>query len=433
MTTQVVSSDIPRLEAGQAVGDFEVLKLIKAGGQGILYLMCPILPSDTTRRLLRFQMSMFGATQRLTQKYQLGVLKFSRPAYEANLHDERGYLALPEAEHDHLGRTYSRRYGMSTRRRARADLAFAELIDRNGNRDSYPYITLAYEPGGSVKDLMERRRYKPLTAAQAVKIGIQIAEAVAHLHTRLRLVHHDISPANMMFHERLSALRSKEPWMVLVDLAAAESIDKPRQRSIYGVKIYMPPERLKDTPDPISEHIDIYALGMVLYELMTGRLDDQPTRDLRDTSRRIPPLVERLPSVSAELNAVITGATERDLGLRKRAVPNMAAMAHALRNVPEAQLDGTIRAPLTSRFIMKMTGLALAVILPLVLAAVLLASALGAPAAPTATPTPEQPTAEAVETTAPTQAPTVVETPRPTAVPTSTRVPRRTPTPTPTP
>ena len=126
------------------------------------------------------------------------------------------------------------------------------------------YIIMDYVPGGTLADLIKARGR--LSVGQAVKITVQIAAALEVAH-RNGLVHRDVKPDNIMFDE--------DGTPKLADLGVAKfEGDRNTTLTMTGVIIgtpaYMSPEQLIDS-HKIDARADIYSLGVVLYEMLSGK------------------------------------------------------------------------------------------------------------------------------------------------------------------
>lgn len=318
-------SDIPPLRPGARVSSFEIVGPVGDGGQGRLYLVRPWRDGDLlrawSRRRLRRRAARYAITQRAIEAEQLGVIKLAHPDSQANLLNEREYLSMSEAAHLHLVGAYGRRFP-APRAYARTGFGSVALTGEDGVPRSYAYLALAYEPAGSLAELIARGAGHPLPVAQAVTIAVQVAAALDHLHVVLGLVHHDVCPQNVM-------LRSERPpHAVLVDLASAESIAAPRHFSVYGHERYLPPERLADPPNAAGPCVDIYSLGVLLHDM----LGDPTAR-----ARRLSPadhLSATNPDIPAELDRLVACALDPDPVRRGAALPSASAFAAALCALP---------------------------------------------------------------------------------------------------
>ena len=130
----------------------------------------------------------------------------------------------------------------------------------NGEHEGLPFLLMEYLEGPTLFDLLEERPGRRLGIADAVRTAIHIGAGLHHLH-RAGFLHLDLKPANLL-------LRDSVP--VLVDFDAARRIDPTRRpRVALGTAPYMAPEHVElRTLTPAT---DVYGLGAVLYELVTGR------------------------------------------------------------------------------------------------------------------------------------------------------------------
>ncbi len=417
----------PRLRPGQPIDDYEILWLIAESGASTLYLVRPWHDHQFLRNLSRWGLGLrlwlVGSSTEHAKKLQLGVLKIARPEFASNLHDEHEYLARKQYTHANLVQMYSRRFDVSTRRRHR-DIAFVALTTTTGQLRC-PYLVLAYEPGIALEALLSHRRQHPLPGPIVVAMALQVASALAHLHQQ-GLVHHDVKPANILLRQTAPLWQATAPNVVLLDLGAADRLDQPHHCSIYGTRLYLPPESLRETnPDPASIQVDIYSLGRTLYELLTGSLEAESTVELRDIRRQQPRVRQRNTTVSPALDALIADATQRDVVQRRIVVPSITDLIERLANTPEAKQSARYR-HLTMRRLAARLGVVfvLGFVFVSAMAFMLLPLHLSAevPFPPaTVTPLGGTPTASATATTSP-------QPMTPTPFPTSTRVPTSTPT-----
>ena len=155
-----------------------------------------------------------------------------------------------------------------------------------------------------------------LEYAQRAKILVEICEAIHHAHT-LGLQHRDLKPSNIMLDARLS------PRILDFGLSAGD----PTRGHYVGTLPYVAPEQL-DPTQPIDARTDVYALGVMLYELLCGRPpytgDDRTVVDaIRAGVPRLP--VEMSSSIPEPLQAIALTAMERDPQRRYHSAQDMAA------------------------------------------------------------------------------------------------------------
>jgi serine/threonine protein kinase len=130
-----------------------------------------------------------------------------------------------------------------------------------GEENGIPYLVMPYVARGTLKQVARSR----IGYRKAIELLIPIGEALSYAH-RQKIIHRDIKPANILFGE------SGEP--VLSDFGIAKMIDAGDETQLtsagvgVGTPDYMAPEQWNGVAD---ERTDVYALGIVLYELVTGR------------------------------------------------------------------------------------------------------------------------------------------------------------------
>jgi tetratricopeptide (TPR) repeat protein len=152
----------------------------------------------------------------------------------------------------------------------------------------WPYLVLEYVQGEDLQELLAREG--PLSERLVRLVGRTLAEALGAVHAA-GLLHRDVKPANVVI--------TPDETVKLMDMGLALDLDQELSRlsmtgQFIGTRIYAAPEHLMG--DPIDERSDLYALGLVLYELLTGRhawIDPQSG----DTELPMVPLPRPSPSV----------------------------------------------------------------------------------------------------------------------------------------
>ena len=136
-----------------------------------------------------------------------------------------------------------------------------------GETDDLLYFVMPLLPG-SLRDRLEREGRIP--PVEATRLAIQIASALSVAHAR-GIVHRDIKPENILIDEDGDALLTD--FGIARELAALQLEDVTWTLSSIGLPVgtpeYMPPEQLRG--EPADQRVDVYALGAVLYEMLTGR------------------------------------------------------------------------------------------------------------------------------------------------------------------
>ncbi|HXQ38971.1 MAG TPA: serine/threonine-protein kinase, partial [Anaerolineales bacterium] len=131
-----------------------------------------------------------------------------------------------------------------------------------GEEDGYPYIVMPFVPSGTLADVLQGKR---LSLSEVRRILTQIGDALSYAHTR-GMVHRDIKPSNILVDERGNCL--------LTDFGLARMTEVSTKittsGAVMGTPAYMSPEQ--GTGSNIDQRSDIYSLGIILYEMVTGRV-----------------------------------------------------------------------------------------------------------------------------------------------------------------
>jgi hypothetical protein len=189
-------------------------------------------------------------------KYQ-DVRRFAEASGQAT-----AYLAFdPDLQRHVVLKRYHGDSGEAEEGRALAKVANPFVARCHGIEriDGELYLVVEFIPG---RNLNEIRRDGPMDPARVVRIMADLAEGVAAVHAR-GLIHRDIKPSNVILHD------DGRPW--LVDFGLAAHLGSPRLRQVAGSPPYMAPEQAQGHGDRVDHRVDIFALGGVLYALLTGR------------------------------------------------------------------------------------------------------------------------------------------------------------------
>jgi tRNA A-37 threonylcarbamoyl transferase component Bud32 len=169
------------------------------------------------------------------------------------------------------------------------------------------YIVMDYVEGGSLKDLIKKEG--PLDVERAVSIAMQLAEALDCAHQQ-GLVHRDVKPSNVLM------TRTGRPLLTDFGIARVvhESTRLTRTGTSIGTPEYMSPEQAQGKPT--DARTDIYALGIVLYEMLSGQVPftaETPMAVLYKQVGSAPaPLREVIPGIPAWLENVVDRALAKD-------------------------------------------------------------------------------------------------------------------------
>jgi serine/threonine protein kinase len=131
-----------------------------------------------------------------------------------------------------------------------------------GEFDGRPYFAMEYVPGGSLAKLFEK---KPLAPRPAADLVVTLARAMQHAHER-GIIHRDLKPANIML--------AADGTPKIMDFGLAKgggSAGDTASYAILGTPSYMAPEQAGGGSRDVGPGADVYALGSILYEALTGR------------------------------------------------------------------------------------------------------------------------------------------------------------------
>jgi serine/threonine protein kinase len=151
-------------------------------------------------------------------------------------------------------------------REARAAAALAQtnivqLFDY-GEESGRPYMVFEYLPGGSLEERLAEAG--PLSEDEIARVATDIASGLAHAHER-GVVHRDLKPANVLFD---AEGRAKIADLGIAQLRGADTLTDAG--TVLGTAAYISPEQTRG--EPATPASDVYAFGVVLYRLLSGRL-----------------------------------------------------------------------------------------------------------------------------------------------------------------
>ena len=179
----------------------------------------------------------------------------------------------------------------------------------SGQADTLLYYVMPFVEGESLRDRLNHER--PLPVEEAVRIARDIAAALDYAH-RHGVVHRDIKPENVMLHEG-EAIVTDFGIAKAVSVAGGESLTQVGMA--VGTPAYMSPEQASGEREPDGRS-DIYSLGCVLYEMLTGSAPfTGPTVQaliMKRFTDPVPSVRATRSLVTAELEAVVSRALAKD-------------------------------------------------------------------------------------------------------------------------
>ena len=188
-----------------------------------------------------------------------------------------------------------------------------------GVEGSLPFLVMDYAPNGTLRQCHRRGELLPLSTV--ISYVTQIADALRYAHQQ-KLVHRDVKPENMLLGKRNDVLLSDFGIAVV-----AQSSRYQGPQDIAGTIAYMAPEQIQSYPCPAS---DQYALGMVVYEWLSGYAPFQGSFTeiaAKQAFALPPPLREKNSSISSSVEQVVMKALEKDPARR---FPDVQTFALAL-------------------------------------------------------------------------------------------------------
>jgi serine/threonine-protein kinase len=197
------------------------------------------------------------------------------------------------------------------------------VYDR-GEYDGTYYIAMEYLEGRSLKQVVQEDG--PLEPDRAIDLTLQILRAARFAHRR-GIIHRDLKPHNVIVDEEDRAKVTD------FGIARAGASDMTQTGSIMGTAQYLSPEQAQGTP--VSAASDIYSVGVILYELLTGRVpfdgESAVTIALKHVNERPVPPSAYNGAVSPQLEAVVLRALEKDPAVRYGDADEMIGALEAAR------------------------------------------------------------------------------------------------------
>jgi serine/threonine protein kinase/predicted Zn-dependent protease len=211
-----------RPEAQHAVANYEILGVLGRGAAGVVYKARHI----GLKRITALKMLLSGvhASQRELMRFNI----------EAE--------AVARFQHPNIVQVY-------------------EI----GAQDGLPFFSLEYVEGGS---LAQRIAGKPLPTQEAARLSEMLARAMHYSHER-KILHRDLKPANILV--TLDGVPKITDFGLAKRLEATEESSKTRTGTLMGTPSYMSPEQAEGRTRDVGPKSDQYALGAILYEMLTGR------------------------------------------------------------------------------------------------------------------------------------------------------------------
>ncbi len=223
-------------------------------------------------------------------------------------------------------------------------LEFGEVADPKEPGSSLLYLALEKVDGRGLDQILREEGPPPLP--RVFDFALQITDALASAHGQ-GVIHRDLKPANVLL--------EGDTKVVVVDFGMAKimtgggtggTTELTAHNMVFGTPEYMAPEQARG--DELDARCDVYAVGIILYELLTGAVPFKATTPLGVLTAQLtadpPPPREKAPerAISAALNAVVLHALAKDPEAR---YPSAAALAGALKSARDKPNDVDAVAP----------------------------------------------------------------------------------------
>ena len=223
---------------GCQVGHYKILEVLGEGGMGTVYLA--------------------EQTEPVKRRVALKIIKLGIDTKQVIARFEAERQALAMMDHPHVAKVLD-----------------AGITDpASGSR---PYFVMEYIPGVPITEHCDRQR---LSIEQRLQLFMSVCDAVQHAHQK-GIIHRDIKPSNI-----LVSVKNGQGEPKVIDFGVAKALhQKLTEKTLFtehgqliGTPEYMSPEQAEMTQQDIDTRSDIYSLGVLLYELLTGALPFDPRK-----------------------------------------------------------------------------------------------------------------------------------------------------------
>ncbi|HEX3471532.1 MAG TPA: serine/threonine-protein kinase [Silvibacterium sp.] len=287
----VAESNRDAIDPGTRIGQYEIISLLATGGMGEVWLA--------------------EQKQPVRRRIALKLIKAGMDTREvvARFESERQALALM----DHP--------------------AIAKVFDAGSTPEGRPYFAMEYVPGIPITAYCDKHK---LTVRQRMELFILVCEGVQHAHQKA-IIHRDLKPSNILVTEV-----DGKPMPRIIDFGVAKATSQKltagtmytRLGTMIGTLGYMSPEQADPLVEDVDTRTDVYSLGAVLYELLTGALPldlrklafDEVLRRLRDHDTPPPSTKLRTLGDESAITAQNRGADPPALARQLRGDPDAIAL-----------------------------------------------------------------------------------------------------------
>ncbi|MBY0313015.1 MAG: serine/threonine protein kinase [Phycisphaerales bacterium] len=285
---------MPDIGPPKDIAGFQIERELGRGGMGVVYQAI----QKTPRRTVALKVMRWDA---MTPS---GIKRFAREAE-----------VLGQLKHPGIAQIYQ-----------------AGMVNLDG-RDQ-PYFAMEFVSGPDLKAHCDQRS---LSREERLKLIVRLCEAVQYAHGR-GFIHRDLKPGNILVEPpTLDTDRLGQPKVLDFGIARVTGSDEPSNTlrthtgQIVGTLAYMSPEQAAGDNEKIDARCDVYALGAIAYELLTGRLPlTLSGRTVPEAMRIVieqdPPSMRTVDrSLAGDLDAIVARALEKDIARRYQSAAELAA------------------------------------------------------------------------------------------------------------
>jgi serine/threonine protein kinase/tetratricopeptide (TPR) repeat protein len=202
--------------------------------------------------------------------------------------------------------------------------SIAHIIEAGTTEAGRPYFAMEYVPGIALTKYCDRHR---LTIDQRLALFLQICDAVQHAHQK-GVIHRDLKPSNLLVTEV-----DGKPTPKIIDFGIAKAMSSMHEPSLVHTRIghligtpeYMSPEQAQLSPLDIDTRSDIYSLGVVLYELVTGLLPFKTADATATPAELVQELLTNNPSAPSTRVSEHSGQQQEAAAARQLTLRQLAA------------------------------------------------------------------------------------------------------------
>lgn len=270
---------------GSMIGRYEVVEVLGQGGMATVYRAIDTrLDREVAVKLIR------------TEMFPPAILK------EVLARFEREAKALARLDHPNILRVFD-----------------------FGEHEGVPYLVMAFVGGGSLRERIQKsvQSKKRIPMREAAALLAPVARALHYAHSR-QIVHRDVKPANILLNDRDEPLLSDFGIAKILDAGAAGLTGTGLA---IGTPEYMAPEQ--SAGDDVDARVDIYALGVVFFEMISGRRPFEGSTPIdvliKIRTAPLPSIRAFLPEASPDVETILSRALARETASRYASMTLFAA------------------------------------------------------------------------------------------------------------